>query len=292
MIDKSKNVASPEVIEIPQIEMHTFSLSILGTTPLYMHRQSFKSRQELLYPSGDKTKGEKRTTLKHEPMEEYRSSFYLNRDDTRTRFHFPAGAFADAISGVATDIPGKVTKAQMQRLTNTVGVHVPIYGKPDLAVDMVRQSGMTRAPDVRIRPKFREWACQITLRFYALTLNPAQITNLVYAAGQLRGIGDWRPEKGGQFGTFTVVDEDDPTFQRIVREQGYDVQCAAYDNPEYFDDETRELIEWFDLEREIRAGAVNKAKPPVLDKHTFPPAVAAVAAKNKAKRNGAGATAS
>jgi hypothetical protein len=37
-----------------------------------------------------------------------------------------------------------------------------------------------------------------------MLLTEAKVLNLVQLAGFSIGIGDWRPEKGGTFGTFTL----------------------------------------------------------------------------------------
>lgn len=50
------------------------------------------------------------------------------------------------------------------------------------------------------------------------SLNPAHVMKALVAAGDIMGIGDWRPERGGEYGTF-VVDEVLPNkdVQRVFK---------------------------------------------------------------------------
>ena len=68
--------------------------------------------------------------------------------------------------------------------------------------DMVRVS-MTS--DIRYRGEFRQWAVDLPLRFNAAALSLEQIVALFHVAGFSVGVGEWRPEKNGQYGTFEVA---------------------------------------------------------------------------------------
>ena len=54
---------------------------------------------------------------------------------------------------------------------------------------------------MRTRPVFRDWAGEISLDFLPGVLNPAEVEEIVRVAGQVVGIGDWRP----RFGRFTAA---------------------------------------------------------------------------------------
>jgi hypothetical protein len=56
----------------------------------------------------------------------------------------------------------------------------------------------------------------VRVRFNANVLSAAQIVNLFNTAGFGVGIGEWRPEKDGQFGMFHVATADE--LQRLVAE--------------------------------------------------------------------------
>jgi len=55
---------------------------------------------------------------------------------------------------------------------------------------------------MRTRPVFPEWSAEIEVRFNPALLNASEIREFLVAAGELEGIGDWRP----RFGRFEVVE--------------------------------------------------------------------------------------
>jgi len=56
----------------------------------------------------------------------------------------------------------------------------------------------------RTRAMFENWKLKMTIGYYAdVFKDPAQIVYLVNYAGRV-GIGDWRPEKNGDYGRFVI----------------------------------------------------------------------------------------
>jgi hypothetical protein len=277
MAKRAKKQSIEMVIE--SIRIGTLRAFLLGTSALIMHRFSKKAREELLLPRGDLNKAEKAEHLKHDPLAEFRESIYRNRDEnTPTFIHFPSGAFGKAMASTALDIPG-ATKAQMARLTNVVSTQVNLYGVPQLYMAMVRNSDMNHTPDIRTRAIFPEWACELEAEFVATLIKEGQFANLLAAAGRIRGIGDWRPEKGGMHGMFRIATEDDPELRRVMREGGREAQIAAYTNPKHYDYETEELMVWFKEE------CIRREKPVPSDSFDIASLAAVVATK---KSNGKG----
>jgi hypothetical protein len=58
--------------------------------------------------------------------------------------------------------------------------------------------------DLRYRPQFDDWSVKITAQVDADILSADILANLVKRAGFGVGIGEWRPEKGGDFGRFEI----------------------------------------------------------------------------------------
>jgi hypothetical protein len=242
-------------IEIKPVESGGVTLNILGTTPLIMNRQSEKAKRQLLLPAF-KNRGERATTLKHDPMAEFVDSAYRYRVDTKpTRCYMPSTSFKRAMMTAALDMPGGATKAGVGRHVSVLGETIPIFGIPRLRADMVRQAGMTKTPDTRFRCEFVEWACRVDIRFALLGLTETSVANLVLAAGFICGVGDFRQEKGaGTYGQFVITSEglsgwDE--WQRIVATGGREAQDAAFADPD-MNDEGMELVEWFNTEIQKR----------------------------------------
>lgn len=232
-------------VEIMEIHTRQVTFNIVGISPMIMHRFDQKAWRELLLPSQSKNRAEKAMTLKHDPVAEFRGAIYMSRNPKGpTAVHVPSGSFHNALGQAAIDIPG-AAKSEIKRLTTIVDETVHLYGLPLLGCHMVRNSGINGAPDVRTRPIFRDWACQITFRFIADLVKESQLAALMGAAGHIIGIGDWRGQKGGPWGRFKIVDKNDPDFVRITKHQGRVAQLEAIEHPQFFNEESAELISWF-----------------------------------------------
>ena len=246
----SKKKKTVETIEVRR-ESITFILK--GTTPVILNRMSEKAKREFLLPSQKKTSGDKRTTLKHDPYEEFANSPHRSPyDDDPTLIVMPSTAFKSALRCVAIDVPCASSKAQIGRLTFVEGEYVGIYGLPELRMDIVRQAGINRTPDVRTRATLREWVAILTVTYATPILNKSMIVSLMAHSGWLQGAGDFRPEKGaGNFGSWMLSDKKDPDVKRILK-IGRKQQLEAMSNPRLYNAETVELLGWFDAEVERR----------------------------------------
>ena len=233
-------------IEVPRLNRETAEFFIVGETPLIFNAMSEKTRRELLYPSGRKTAAQKKTMLKHEPYEEFRNSVNVTSDKKApTLLAFPAPGLKKAMAQAAVDIPG-ATKAAIGRLVRVHEYRVGIYGIPMIYTTSVRSADMNKTPDMRTRAICPRWACKLTVSYMRPQLSVQAITNLLAGAGEIVGIGDFRQEKGaGDFGLFRVTTEADKEFLEISKE-GREEQTLAMKSPEFYDEETRDLLEWYD----------------------------------------------
>lgn len=240
-------------ISVMEVSQQKVDYCVLGTTPIILNRMSEKAKNELLFPKGRKTSAEKARSLKHNPFQEFKDSPYrLPNDDAPTLIAHLATAFKKAIAGTALDIPG-ATKAQISRLMWVEGEKIPVYGIPKLFMSVTRSADMNKTPDVRTRAIVPEWACRLTVTFATPMLKEQVVSNLLAAAGQIQGVGDWRPEKGsGTFGQFSLVDESNADFQRIITEGGRQQQIAAMEACEPYDIDTEDLLSWFIKEADSR----------------------------------------
>lgn len=192
---EASSVGSPIVLPKPAIQ--TIKLRLVGDAPLIVHRWSEKARRMML----DKQMGKASAGKQHKvPEEDYRESLYTLPDG---RYGFPAIGFKCAAIEACTSL-GKsvITKVAARQAFHVVGEMVPIEGEPRMREDMVRV-GMGTA-DIRFRGEFPEWACDLYVRHNARVLSAEQVVNLFNVAGFAVGIGEWRPEKNGQYGLFHV----------------------------------------------------------------------------------------
>lgn len=241
--------ADEDVIEILQVSTGQIECCVLGSTPLILNRMSEKAKRELLMPKGRKSAMEKATTLKHAPLDEFRASAYRFTDESLpTYLGVLSTSFKGAMRSAALDLPG-AKKAQVGRLTYVNGDYVGVYGIPKLFMSVTRSADMNKTPDVRTRAIVPTWACRVVVTFVQPLMRAQAVVNLLAAAGLSIGVGDWRPEKGsGNYGQFRIVAQDDPDYLAIIANGGRAAQKDAMDTPECYDDETADLLSWFDTE--------------------------------------------
>tara|TARA_R110000868_G_scaffold370169_1_gene633643 strand:- start:439 stop:1206 length:768 start_codon:yes stop_codon:yes gene_type:complete len=237
------------IMEVEKGEMH---VCILGTTPFLCNAMPAKAWHQLLAPSGKKGAAEKASTMKHDPVDEYRNSIYRLKEGADTLVATKTTGFKKSMMSAALDAPG-TKKTQIGRLVYVHGELTPVFGIPQLHMTIVRSADMNRTPDVRTRAILQEWACHLKVTYTQPLLRQQSIVNLLAAAGFQSGMGDWRQEKGSSnYGSFRLVGAKDPDFVRITKTMGRQAQIEAMENPVCYDLETEELLSWFNVEKNRR----------------------------------------
>jgi hypothetical protein len=244
--DFTKDEPQIAELEIKVFDRRAITLYLLGTTGLFVNRMSKKARETLLMGGKRDT-----TDIKHDMPAEFRDSIYRTSDGP-TLLAMPSGAFKGSMETVTVDMPG-VTKASVSRLISVPGQNVPIWGVPYLRSDVVRQAGISKTPDIRTRAFVPEWGSVVTIAYIGHVFTFHAVTNLLANAGVTIGVGDKRQEKGaGEHGLWEIVSGDDPRFLEIVATGGRDAQIAAMQAAEPYDDDTRELLDYFNVASRAR----------------------------------------
>jgi hypothetical protein len=195
--------------QTPQIEIHKIAserllVPIMGTAPLLVHRFSEKAKRAML----DNMQGRKSPKESKDPEAEYKAAFYKFKDGT---CGFPAIAFKAATVGGARFYSGVTMTALKQFLfiTGEPGddgqLLVRIEGEPQLREDVVRVG--RGGADLRYRPIFPEWRTALDVTYATQNITRTSVLSLIDAGGLGVGVGEWRPEKDGDFGTYRL----DPT---------------------------------------------------------------------------------
>jgi hypothetical protein len=273
-------------IEVTALKYGSMDFRLISRSPFIYNSIPEKARHELLAPSGRKNAAEKASTLKHNPLAEYRNSVYqTTSDDGPTRLEVPGSMFKGAIRTAALDMPG-VSKSAIGRLLS-IPIHlhrVSMYGIPKLFMTHVRSADLARTPDIRTRAILPEWCCELSISFVTPLLRAKTVTDLLESAGIVSGIGDWRQEKGsGDYGRFEIVDsaEKDAVWERIASYGTREAQDAALEHPEYYDYDTQRMMEWF-IEEIPRRGRENDLLPKVVAADAVTKAKAAVGRRARA----------
>lgn len=240
-------------VTITPLKRASVRLRIIGTTPLFQNRMAAKAKQQLLVGSTKKGKAD-RAAIKHDPLVEFRDSAEIVPDGP-TALGLRVVAVKAAMSQAALETPG-LTKSSAQRLLFMPGDLVPLYGTPQLRMDVVRSADINRTPDVRTRAYLPRWGAELEVQFITPQLSVAGVIALLCNAGVLIGVGDFRQEKGkGAFGSFRVLGEgeEDDEWDDLVTNHGRLAQSEALRTPDYADKDTEDLMVFFHSEVKRRA---------------------------------------
>jgi hypothetical protein len=190
-------------IVIDRIAAETITVPIVGTSPLIVHRFSEKAKRQML----DNMQGRKTPKEPKDPDAEYEAAFYRLADGSG--FGFPVTAFKDATVGGARFYGSSVTMTALKQSIFFRGQPgadglslTPITGEPRMREDVVRVN--RGGTDLRYRPEFLEWSALLTITYVKAMLTRNSLLSLLDAGGMGVGVGEWRPEKGGDFGTFQI----------------------------------------------------------------------------------------
>ena len=177
----------PQEVKLAGLAIEGLRLRLVGTSPLIVHKWSEKAKKQML---DKQMKRASQGKAAKDPDQDYRESLYIRDDGT---YGFPAVAFKAAAVRAGT-------YCEMKMVFLRGAFHVE--GEPQRREDMVRV-GMGTA-DIRYRPEFPKWATELDVSYNSRALAAEQIVNLFEIAGFAVGVGEWRPEKDGQFGRFRV----------------------------------------------------------------------------------------
>lgn len=219
--------ATAEVLEIRPIQIKKVTIRLVGDTPLIMHAWSEKAKRMMLEAQMGKAKGKKKEAKS--PADDFvRSMYWLTpmpeyadgaSDEeimesfdaaikSGARFGFPVTAFKQAAISAAYRMGWAKDKVSLRGAFFIDGDEngmIEIHSEPPkMREDMVKV-GMGTA-DIRYRGEFDNWYADITVSYnvngnYSLE----NIVNIINAGGYICGVGEWRPEKDGQFGMFHVA---------------------------------------------------------------------------------------
>lgn len=183
-------------IEIPEIKLRTMLVGIAGETPLLTNRFGEKAREKIENKQQKKAKGAREA---RNPEEEFQDACHMIRDGV---YGFPAVGIKKALV-VAGGRFADEKMTHLRGVINIMGDLIEIKAPPPkMRSDTVRLA--TGVTSIAYRPMFMPWAMDIPIRFNSSIIGESQILNLFQIAGFAVGLGAWRPECNGTFGTFKI----------------------------------------------------------------------------------------
>ncbi len=143
-----------------------------------------------------------------DPEALFQASLYYTAEH---QYGFPSQGIKDCfVAGIAMDDPRALKKAAERCIfVDGVGRNpclVPVIGEPEMDERNVKLMGPGRPADLRIRGLFTEWEMPVSVRFCETYLRLDDLVNGMNRAGQMIGLGGWRPDRGGtSLGMFNVL---------------------------------------------------------------------------------------
>lgn len=204
------------VIHVPAPSISTISLELIGLTPLIQHRWSEKARREMREKQMGAARAKK---APKSPEQDFLESMYVvpGREDwpveKEGRYYAPLLAIKNAAVDACSLLPKDVTKVLARaaffikappEFASGAKEAGPIlhFSSVEMREDLVRV-GMGTA-DLRYRGQFNDWSCTVEIDFNQDVMTPDTLVHLFKLAGFSIGIGEWRPQRDGQYGRFDV----------------------------------------------------------------------------------------
>lgn len=184
--------------------MKQVQVEIRGVTPLLIHRFSDQAEQ------AKSTRRIEATQI--DPLAEATKHAYIAADGT---FYFSAFAIPNCMGAAGASHKAKGTRKTLRFVvpsavrTSTDTITIMNGSGPATRFEVDGRPvtiPATKGRIMRYRPRFDCWGANFTLYVNDDLLSPETAHVLLSEAGLSIGIGDFRPEKRGPFGTFRVTE--------------------------------------------------------------------------------------
>lgn len=199
--DNTNATRSQKTITIAPPQHRLLKFTIVGVAPYLCHAWSEKAKEMLRMTAAER---KKRPKVARNPVEEAELGTYrVKGGPSDGDYGVPAMAIKTAMIDSAHKDRGLAKTDVKKALRFKHGGIIPLRcSKPEIREDIVRV-GMNQT-DIRYRNEFAEWSVEVELVFDAEILTAQDIINLANRAGFATGIGEWRPQNGGEHGRFEV----------------------------------------------------------------------------------------
>lgn len=223
-----------QVIEIPAPNLQLMKVKLVADTPIIFHKFAEKSKRKMLEIQQKKPGAKKREI--RDPLAEYYGCYYIDSNghvaakvDQVKKSMVEAARYLEGVPmtllrgsvfivGDRDNLIPVLTEGKPIKLckpkdfvlypeeerTNEIWGHDKnhpehVFMREDV---VVLQRG---ASDLRYRPMIRDWALEFLVKFNADLLSAEQVMNLFQHAGFGNGLCEWRPQKSGSYGTFSIA---------------------------------------------------------------------------------------
>jgi hypothetical protein len=196
MATKKTAAATTETITPKRLAPRKVLVTIKGTSPLIMSRWTEKAKTEMRDKQAKKARGPREAK---DTEREWQDRRLL---DDKGRDCILAVCVKKAIVSSAS-FQEDLTKVLLRGAVFVLDELIPIESKPPTCrEDPVRVFGGTA--DLRYRPEYRDWRLTFTIAYDSSILSREQLMDMISRAGFSNGLGEWRPQKDGDYGRFEI----------------------------------------------------------------------------------------
>jgi len=200
------------VVSISKPDIRTVIFQLEGMSPLVIHKFSKKAfdKMKAAQEAGSKNKS-KNAKAPKDFEEEYEGAKRISTDGW---CGINAACFRNAMISACRAAGFVMTRAKLGVFIEPDGFDAsdgaPLVkitgGDPEMWVASVRLNGTTT--DLRARPMWRNWGCNLRVKFDAGMFSETDVANLLTRAGIQVGIGEGRPDSkssnGLGYGLFQI----------------------------------------------------------------------------------------
>jgi hypothetical protein len=218
--EKGQGLATRLVIQAARLTTVTFRL--IGTAPYVANKFSEEAKAQMR--AGQEKGGQKRKGMGTRQPKDFKTGHEKALHRSREGWvGMPATAFRNAMISACRLVGFKMTIAKLSVFVEADGYDpddrtplVKIVGKYEPFIAGVRQG--INSTDLRVRPIFDEWHCDLRVTFDEDQFSVQDVANLLNRAGTQVGIGagrhDSKESAGMGWGMFRIAEDENATHKR------------------------------------------------------------------------------
>lgn len=204
---------SNELVTITAPNFKVATITIIGSAPLVQNRFASRVQIEKDMEKGDKGKAARKG---QKPPKDFAEEFNASRHVSTDGWDgINASGFRNALIRACSLVGIEMTRGKSALFIEADGLEktdgtplVRIYSKKPPEEFRAAVRNKNGAMDIRARPMWREWKCELRIRYDADMISSESVINLVSRAGGQVGVGAGRPfstmSAGQGWGTFIV----------------------------------------------------------------------------------------
>jgi len=200
---KKVKVLAEQKVTIPPINFKTIRITLVGESPLLVHRFSEKSKIEMEEKHMQKAKNKKGP---RDMVAEFKASLYPMPEKKNTYGIPTQGIKNCAVSACrfVDSFPMTAARGAFHIVDNGSGLTEIKGSAPAMDERIVRIGGFKKVAMTRYRGRFDQWEVAFDCKYNQGIISSEQLLNLFENAGFSVGLCEHRPEKNGSLGMFRV----------------------------------------------------------------------------------------